>query len=87
MKLPFLLLATVAAVSAQAEITTGILFCQARISMANDGDLSVALPATPGCVDANGNPATLWRIGNVVVGGATSSGKWQKNKRKDTRDR
>ncbi len=59
--------------SVRAETTSGFIFCSARILDANGGDLSVTLPATEGYVDSKGNPVTLWRIGNVVAGGAVDT--------------
>ena len=61
------------ATSVRAETTSGFIFCSARILDANGGDLSVTLPATEGYVDSKGNPVTLWRIGNVVAGGAVDT--------------
>ena len=72
MKLPSLLV-LLAAASVHAEITTGILFCQARVYEGDPTDLSIEIPTTSGYVDANGNPAAIWRIGAVVAGGASDT--------------
>ena len=71
MKLPTLLLASLAAASVQAGLRYSVLYCQARIMEDNGDDyLSVELPATSGYVDGDGNPVAVWKIGTVAAGGA-----------------
>ncbi len=54
-----------------------IVFCKATIQesgqMSGNYLLSVELPPTPGYTDPDGNPVTIWNVGNVPAGGVADT--------------
>ena len=53
----------------------GVIFCHASVSNASGSAacLAIALPATSGFSDTNGNPVAVWDVGNVVAGGTADT--------------
>jgi hypothetical protein len=63
--------------SGDTNYVNAVVYCKARIMPSGDqtGEvlLSVSLPETPGAVDENGWPVTLWNVGDVTAGGVADS--------------
>lgn len=62
--------------AAQETKIDAIVYCKAIITPSGDMTdpvLAVELPPTPGRVDPNGNPVTIWELGEVAAGGVADS--------------
>ncbi len=72
-----LALGLVTALHAGTTTINAAVFCKARIlpSGGQTGEviLSVTLPPTPGYTDENGNPVTVWNLGDVTAGGVADT--------------
>ena len=64
-----------AGVGAYGESTSNaVVYCTATIVDNGGNDfVSVTLPPTEGCYDDQGNPVTIWNVGNVPRGGVADS--------------
>lgn len=71
--LPALLALSLAANVQAVEFKDGVIYCKASVVETTDTILSVYLPPTSGYVDCQGNPATVWNIGNVPHGGVADT--------------
>lgn len=76
---PVMLAALMIVSAAGAQIyNPAVVYCKATILSAGGSNgttnyLSITLPETPGAVDQEGNPVTIWNIGDVVAGGVADS--------------
>ena len=71
--LPALLALSLAANVQAEEYKDGVIYCKATIASSDTEVLSVYLPPTPGCVDHQGSPTTVWNVGNVPSGGVADT--------------